>query len=111
MQVTVIGRHMDIPPELRDYVEQKLDKLPRFYDRVMMIEVIVEHDQNQNSVEIVVSVAKHREFVAQESGDELYASFDMPERCPPSNRCMLQKQCQSCYLELVPMSAHQRHER
>lgn len=77
MQVTVIGRHMDVPPELRDYVEKKLDKLPRFYDRVMMIEVIVEHDQNQNSVEIVVSVAKHREFVAQESSDDLYASFDI----------------------------------
>ena len=34
MQVKIVGRHMDVPENLREYIEEKISKLPRFYDRV-----------------------------------------------------------------------------
>jgi len=77
VQVTIVGRHKDVPEDLKEYVGGKLDKLPRYYDRVMMIEVIFDGRQGRKSVEIVVSAAKHREFVAREIGEDSYTCFDL----------------------------------
>lgn len=77
MQVTVVGRHGDVDEGLKQYVTDRLEKLPRYYDRVMMIEVIFDGQASQKPVEIVVSAARHREFVAREAGNDSYASFDL----------------------------------
>ena len=77
MQVTIVGRHTEVPVNFKEYAESKLSKLPRVFDRVMMIEVIVDGQLAQKSVEIVVSAARHREFVAHEMGDDTYACFDL----------------------------------
>jgi len=72
MQVTIIGRHREVPQSVKEYIERKLEKLPRFYDRVMTVEVIIDGQARRNSVEIVAY-----EFVAQESGDDVHACFDV----------------------------------
>ena len=77
MQVTIVGRHTEVPAAFKEYAESKLSKLPRVFDRVMMIEVIVDGQPSQKSVEIVVSAARHREFVAHEKGEDTYACFDL----------------------------------
>lgn len=77
MQVTIVGRHGDVSQHVKDYMTSKLDKLPRFYDRVMYIEVIVDGQPPRNTVELVVSVAKHREFVAKETGKDVFPCFDL----------------------------------
>jgi putative sigma-54 modulation protein len=77
VQVTIVGRHMEIPEQTKAYIERKLEKLPRFYDRVMQIEVVIDGQSPGNTVEIVVSVAKHREFVVQETGEDVLACFDV----------------------------------
>lgn len=77
MQVSVVGRHGDVPADLKQYVETKMAKLPRFYNQVMMIEVIFDGKSTQRSTEIVVSAAHTREFVAKEIGDDYFACFDL----------------------------------
>ncbi|NLX06929.1 MAG: ribosome-associated translation inhibitor RaiA [Phycisphaerae bacterium] len=77
MQVSIVGRHMDVPESFKEYAETKLAKLPRVFDRVMMIEVILEGQASQKSVEILVSAAGHSDFVAREEGDDVFACFDL----------------------------------
>jgi len=77
VQVSVVGRHGEVPADLKQYVETKMAKLPRFYNQVMMIEVIFDGRGTQRSVEIVVSAARTREFVANELGDDYFACFDL----------------------------------
>ena len=48
MQVTVTGKHLGITTPIREYAQQKADKLPRYYDRITAIEVLasrLEHGQ------------------------------------------------------------------
>ncbi|MFA5863886.1 MAG: ribosome-associated translation inhibitor RaiA [Phycisphaerae bacterium] len=77
MQVTIIGRHMDVPQDLKRYIEEKAQKLPHYYDRVMAVEVLVEGEHSAKRVELVVTVAGHENFVAQEKGDDIFACFDI----------------------------------
>jgi len=77
VQVTIIGRHKEVPQDLRRYMEDKANKLPHYYDRVMAVEIIVDTDQVGSRVELIVSVAGHEDFVAEEKGADMFACFDI----------------------------------
>lgn len=77
MQVTIIGRHMEVPGDLRRYMQEKAEKLPHYYDRVMAVQIIVDGEQAARRVELVVSVAGHEDFVAEEKGNDIFACFDV----------------------------------
>ena len=77
MQVKIIGRHSEVPDNLKQYMESKVEKLPRFYDRVMGIEIIVDGDMPARRIEMVVSAAGHTDFVAEERSEDLFACFDI----------------------------------
>ncbi len=77
MQVTIKGRHSEIPDNVRSYMEEKADKLSRYYDRIMAIDIVVDEEGPKNRVEMVISAAGHNDFVVQEIGNDLFACFDI----------------------------------
>jgi len=68
---------MEVPGDLKRYMEEKGAKLPHYYDRVMAVQVLVNGEPAQKKVELVVSVAGHEDFVAEEGGSDLFACFDV----------------------------------
>ena len=42
MIITISGRHMDITPAIRQHAEEKANKLTKFYDLILEIEVILD---------------------------------------------------------------------
>ena len=77
MQMTVTGRHMDITDPIRQYAEQKTEKLPRYYDRIRRIEIIVDkHDAHEHKVELIAHVDGHNPFIASVHSADLYACID-----------------------------------
>ena len=77
MQISIIGRHTDLPEELKQYINKKVQKLPRFYNRITSIEVIVDGDSRDSKVELIVKATRHQPLVAHESGNDRYASVDL----------------------------------
>lgn len=77
MEITVSGRHIEITGPIREYASEKVAKLPRYFDRVSMIEVVVEkRDHRLFDVELIVHADGHEHFVAHGNGDDLYACVD-----------------------------------
>ena len=76
MNMTVEARHMDITDAMRQYVESKLEKLPRFYDGIQSIEAVLDREADDALVEIVVSASRKHTFVAKHRTDEFYACVD-----------------------------------
>lgn len=77
MEITVSGKHIEITPSIRQYAEEKVAKLPRYYDRVQEIDVIVDKgDNRQQEVEIIVKVEHADPFVVKVKGPDLYACID-----------------------------------
>jgi putative sigma-54 modulation protein len=78
MIVTVTGKHIEITDAIRAHIEDKASKLPRYFNSVMQIEVIVEGTEGvMQNVEVIVSVEHREDVVARESGPDLYACIDM----------------------------------
>ena len=76
MNVTVEARHMDITKALREHAEEKVAKLPRFYDGVQSVEVILDYEAGQPKVEIIVQATRKATFVAHERTEDMYVAID-----------------------------------
>ena len=77
MQITISGRHLEITQAIRQYAEEKAGKLPKFYDLIQGIEVILDGSEaKQKRAEIVVNAEHKNMFVAHHEGEDLYGCID-----------------------------------
>ena len=79
MQVNISGRKIEITSAIREYTEQKVSKLSRYYDRVASIDVVADKSNNQSpqiELEIIVHVHKSNPFVVKVVSADLYACID-----------------------------------
>lgn len=76
MNAVVKARHIDVTDALRQYVQTKVSKLPRFYSNITSIEVILDMEADQPVVEIVVLGKRKSKFVAKNRGPDMYACID-----------------------------------
>ena len=77
MQISVTGRHVDVTEEVKEYARDKAGKLPRFYDRVQSIEVILDVEGDNFTVDMIVTAEGKNHFIAHEAGTDTFALIDM----------------------------------
>ncbi len=77
MQIQITGRHVEVTDEVRDYITNKTAKLPRFYDRIHDVDVILDHESEQFIVEIIVHADHRHTIVASETGPDTFALIDL----------------------------------
>jgi putative sigma-54 modulation protein len=75
VQISVTGRHVEVTTDVKEYADKKLARLPRFYDRIRSVEVILGHESENFTVEVIVT-ADGNPFVAQEAGPDTFALID-----------------------------------
>ncbi len=72
MQVSISTRHGRLSEATQEKLRGKAEKLARFFDRLMSIEVVVDlMDEQQPKVDVNVSAEHKHDFVAHEQGDNL----------------------------------------
>lgn len=79
MRVEVTGRQLEVTPAIEAYVEGKCDKLTRYFNGVLEIEVLLEcvkHAAESFWVEFRVDAVKHDTFVAKAEGPDLHKCID-----------------------------------
>src|SRR3954471_3810107 len=74
--VTISGRHMDVTEALKNFAEQKVSKLTKYYDRIQEIEVIFNAEKDNVGVEVIVNAEHNDVFIAHQGGADAYASLD-----------------------------------
>ena len=77
MQIVVKGRHVEVSDEVREYVQSKAGRLSKHYDRIHEIEVILDHESEQFSAEIIVRADHKQTFLAKETGPDTFALIDL----------------------------------
>jgi len=77
VQISVTGRHVDVTPRIREYAEEKTSRLPRYYDRVHAVEVVLGREADQVVVELIVKAAGTQEFFAKEAGPDALSCIDL----------------------------------
>ncbi len=79
MNIVVEARHMEVTDSIRDYVETKVSKLPKFYDDIHSIETVLDIEAERPVVEIIVTASRKHTFVAKHRAaymEDLYACVD-----------------------------------
>jgi len=74
----VTGKHIEITDALRKHAEEKTSKLPRYYNVINQVEVIVDgSDGGALSVEVIARGEHSKVFVVTERGEDAYACIDL----------------------------------
>jgi len=78
---TITGKHIDITEAIRKHAEQKTSKLPKYYDNINQVEVIIDDGQGGNtSVEVIARAEHSKVFVGTETGQDIYRCIDLAVR-------------------------------
>ncbi len=78
MLFTISGKHVDIPQKVKDHAEEKASKLPRFYNIINQVEVIIDGKEgNDIAVEIIARGEHKKVFVVKEKCSDVYAAIDL----------------------------------
>jgi putative sigma-54 modulation protein len=75
MTLKITGRHMDVTPALRSYVEARLSRLDRYGLKVESLQVILGVEKLQHKAE-VTGIVSGKRVQAKITTPEMYATID-----------------------------------
>lgn len=76
MQINFTGHNMEITPALRQFAEEKFDKLERHFDKITSINVVFHIEKLRQIAEATILVHK-AELHASAESDNLYTAIDL----------------------------------
>ena len=76
MEITISGRHLDITPAIRSHAEERANRLPKYYDLIQAVEVVLDAGKDETSVEMIVDAEHKNTFIAHQNGADAYACID-----------------------------------
>lgn len=75
MKIDITGHHVEITDALRQYVDEKFQRLERHFDNVVDVHVILTVEKNTQKAEVTLALSGARLF-AEATADEMYAAID-----------------------------------
>ena len=75
MQLSITGHHINITPALRNYVDNKLERLERHFENVTDIHCVLSVEKLRHKAEATVQVSGATLF-ADEVQEDMYAAID-----------------------------------
>lgn len=76
MKIDITGHHVDVTDALRDYVDEKFQRLERHFDHVVDVHVILTVEKKTRKAEATMVVSGARLF-AESTATEMYAAIDL----------------------------------
>lgn len=78
MLFTISSKHIEITEDIKRHAEKKTSKLPKYYNSINQVEVIIDSDKNGNTSAEIIARAKHNKiFIAAETSEDAYKCIDI----------------------------------
>ncbi len=78
MLFTISGKHIEITEAIKRYAEQKSSKLPKYYNSINQVEVVIDNSHAGNIIVEIIARAEHSKvFVVTETCKDAYKCIDM----------------------------------
>lgn len=75
MQITVKGKQIDLTDSLKHYVNEKMSKIPRYFDHIISAEVCLSLERNWHVAEVTV-FGEGFDMRGEEKSKDMYNSID-----------------------------------
>lgn len=76
MQISITGRHVSVTSNIKDHVNEKLERCLGIFPRIETIHVILDLENRESVSEVVVQAANHIRITATEKSENLYDAID-----------------------------------
>jgi putative sigma-54 modulation protein len=76
MQVNISGQHLEVTDTLRDYVNEKFERLARHFDKITNVQVIMQVEKLKQTIDATLHIAGG-EVVANAEHEDMYAAIDL----------------------------------
>ncbi|PKM31321.1 MAG: hypothetical protein CVV07_03950 [Gammaproteobacteria bacterium HGW-Gammaproteobacteria-11] len=76
MQLNLSGHHVDITESMREYVNEKMSRLERHFDKITNVQVTLEVEKLRQKAEATLHIAGG-EVVANCEHTDMYAAIDL----------------------------------
>ena len=76
MQVNVSGHHIEVTEAMKSYVETKMERLERHFDRITNMNVILSVEKQRQKAEANIHISG-ADIYADAEADDLYAAIDL----------------------------------
>ncbi|WP_159655415.1 ribosome hibernation promoting factor [Vibrio atypicus] len=75
MQININGHHIDLTDSMQDYVNEKFQKLERFFDHINSVHVVLKVEKVRQIAEATLHV-NQGEIHASSDDENMYAAID-----------------------------------
>jgi len=76
--ISIVTRHLNITDAIKNYAMQKSEKLKKFFDWILHVQVTLDiGGDNSHLAEIVVNISRGPTIVAEASNADMYRSIDL----------------------------------
>jgi putative sigma-54 modulation protein len=75
MQININGHHIDLTDSMQDYVNEKFQKLERFFDHINSVHVVLKVEKLRQIAEATLHV-NQGEIHASSDDENMYAAID-----------------------------------
>ena len=75
MKIQVTGRHLEITPTLKEYIESRLHKIEKYSFRISEVQVILDIEKYRHHVEMTLSL-DGTILQAEDETEEMYSTID-----------------------------------
>ena len=79
MNIQITGRHFEITPAIKEFVETKFARIERHFDHITRFHVIMTAEKNRFLAEVILHVPSSPEIVAHCETEDLYKAIDLLE--------------------------------
>lgn len=76
MQISITTRHFEADEKIKEYLNEKLDRLERFFSRIVSARAILIKEGYRHIAEIALS-ARNMELVAKEASEDMHSAIDL----------------------------------
>ncbi len=77
MQIKISARHGHLSDATQQFIREKAEKLLHIFQRLTMIEVLVDFKEDDTLVEFLVSAEHKHDFVASERNKDVLSAVDL----------------------------------
>ena len=76
MQVSITGRNVNVTNNIKDHVDEKLERCLGIFPRIETVRVILDMEKRDYVSEVVIQAANHIRLTSTEKSENLYDAID-----------------------------------
>ncbi len=76
MNISITGRHLEVTPSLKEYVQKKVEKVKYFFEHIINVHVILEVKKLMHCAEVTI-LSDEKTFFCEVNSNDMYESIDL----------------------------------